>query len=74
MIRVTCLAAALLAHPMAALAAISWPNGQLLPSFSPPAATQDLITLRYPAPRWEANQLNGVRNATVPFLPASSRR
>ena len=50
----TCLAASLLAHPGAALAAISWPSGQLLPSFSPPTATQDLITLRYPAPRWEA--------------------
>lgn len=35
-------------------AAISWPAGQLLPSFSTPASTQDLITLFYPAPRWEA--------------------
>jgi hypothetical protein len=48
------LAAALLAHPAAGLAGVSWPNGQLLPSFSAPDATQDLITLRYPSPRWQA--------------------
>ena len=34
-------------------AAVSWPQSQLLPSFSPPAATQDLITLSFPSPRWE---------------------
>ena len=35
-------------------AAVSWPVGQLLPSFSTPASTQDLITLAFPSPRWEA--------------------
>jgi GxGYxYP putative glycoside hydrolase C-terminal domain/GxGYxY sequence motif in domain of unknown function N-terminal len=35
-------------------AAVSWPAGQLLPSFSTPAATQDLITISYSSPRWEA--------------------
>src|SRR5439155_1681032 len=35
-------------------AAVTWPSGQLLPSFSSPAATQDLITISYSSPRWEA--------------------
>jgi hypothetical protein len=48
-----CLAGGL-AYPFPALAGVSWPGGQLLPSFSPPAATQDLITLSYPPPHWEA--------------------
>jgi hypothetical protein len=48
------LAAALLALPVAARTEVSWPSGQLLPSFSPPDGTQDLITLWYPSPRWEA--------------------
>jgi hypothetical protein len=37
-----------------ATAQISWPTGQLLPSFPPPAQTQDLIILRETASRWEA--------------------
>ncbi len=34
--------------------ALSWPAGQLLPSFPAPAPTQDLIYLRGESPRWEA--------------------
>jgi hypothetical protein len=33
---------------------VTWPDEQVLPSFSEPAATQDLITLRGASPRWEA--------------------
>ena len=47
-----CVAATLLAH--AGHAAVSWPTGQLLPSFSAPAPTLDLITMNHPAPHWEA--------------------
>ncbi len=45
----------MLALPAVAQAAVSWPSGQLLPSFSPPAPTQDLITLRESSSRvsWE---------------------
>jgi len=35
-------------------AAVSWPAGQLLPSFSTPASTQDLIIPTFPSPRWDA--------------------
>jgi hypothetical protein len=34
--------------------AVTWPAGQLLPSFSTPAGTQDLITINYPPSHWEA--------------------
>jgi hypothetical protein len=37
-----------------ARADVTWPDEQILPSFSEPAATQDLITLRGISPRWEA--------------------
>jgi hypothetical protein len=37
-----------------ATAQISWPTGQLLPSFPAPAQTQDLIILRETASHWEA--------------------
>lgn len=37
-----------------ASAAINWPSTQLLPSFSQPAQTQDLIILREDTLRWEA--------------------
>jgi hypothetical protein len=33
---------------------VTWPADQLMPSFSPPAPSQDLIILRGEAPRWEA--------------------
>jgi len=39
-------AIAVLAIPAVSVAAVTWPSGQLLPSFSPPEPTQDLITLR----------------------------
>lgn len=48
------IAVALLARPVIAGAGVSWPAGQLLPSLSPPSPTQDLITMAYPAPHWEA--------------------
>ncbi|MBE7174053.1 MAG: T9SS type A sorting domain-containing protein [Williamsia sp.] len=35
-------------------AQITWPQGQLLPSFPKPAQTQDLITLRESVPLWQA--------------------
>nr|WP_295865682.1 GxGYxYP domain-containing protein [uncultured Chitinophaga sp.] len=35
-------------------AQISWPAGQILPSFPAPAQTQDLIMLRESSSRWEA--------------------
>src|SRR5687767_1220095 len=35
-------------------AQITWPSGQLLPSFPAPAQTQDLIILRESSSRWEA--------------------
>jgi hypothetical protein len=38
---------------------VTWPANQLLPSFSAPAATQDLITLRGISPRWEAESALG---------------
>jgi hypothetical protein len=38
---------------------VTWPANQLLPSFSAPAATQDLITLRGISPRWEAESSLG---------------
>jgi len=37
-----------------ATAQISWPSGQLLPSFPAPAQTQDLIILTETSSRWEA--------------------
>jgi hypothetical protein len=37
-----------------ALAQISWPSGQLLPTFPASAQTQDLIILRETSSRWEA--------------------
>lgn len=48
------LAIALITQGSRSEAAVSWPAGQLLPSFSTPASTQDLITLSFPPLRWEA--------------------
>jgi len=48
------LAVALLHGQRSAGAEVTWPGDQRLPSFSAPAATQDLITLRGTSPRWEA--------------------
>jgi hypothetical protein len=39
---------------MPSMAQITWPSGQLLPSFPAPAQTQDLIILRETSSRWEA--------------------
>ena len=36
------------------IAQVTWPSGQLLPSFPAPAQTQDLIILRETTSRWEA--------------------
>ena len=36
------------------IAQLTWPSGQLLPSFPAPAQTQDLIILRETTSRWEA--------------------
>ena len=36
------------------IAQVTWPTGQLLPSFPAPAQTQDLIILRETTSRWEA--------------------
>lgn len=36
------------------IAQLTWPSGQLLPSFPSPAQTQDLIILRETTSRWEA--------------------
>jgi hypothetical protein len=38
---------------LTAMAQITWPQSQLLPSFPAPAQTQDLITLRETSTRWE---------------------
>ena len=53
LLRWSLVVAASLSHASLSEAAVSWPAGQLLPSFSAPAATQDLITLWFPSPRWE---------------------
>ena len=42
------------AAPGVSSAEVIWPADQLLPSFSPPARTQDLILLRGASTRWEA--------------------
>jgi MYXO-CTERM domain-containing protein len=47
----------------AADASVTWPADQLMPSFSAPATTQDLITLRGASPRWEAES-GGLGHAT----------
>ncbi len=39
---------------VASMAQLTWPSGQLLPSFPKPAQTQDLIILRETSSRWEA--------------------
>ena len=51
----TAAASLLLLHTfiIPAKAQISWPSGQLLPSFPAPAQTQDLIVLRETSSRWE---------------------
>lgn len=41
-------------QPLAVFADITWPSAQLLPSFSTPAQTQDLILLTAAPARWEA--------------------
>jgi hypothetical protein len=51
------LAISLVFAPRSAGAEVTWPGDQLLPSFSAPAAAQDLIVLRPTAPRWEAESL-----------------
>jgi MYXO-CTERM domain-containing protein len=40
--------------PAAARADVTWPAEQILPSFSPPATTQDLIFIRGHATTWQA--------------------
>lgn len=40
-------------HVLPSTAQITWPQGQLLPSFPAPAQTQDLIMLREVSSRWE---------------------
>jgi hypothetical protein len=47
-------AAVLLSLASPGTTAVNWPSGQLLPSLSTPATTQDLITISYSSPRWEA--------------------
>jgi len=48
----------LLLFVMPAMAQISWPSTQLLPSFPAPAQTQDLILLRETSTRWEGEGPN----------------
>jgi hypothetical protein len=43
----------LLLFVSSSIAQISWPSSQLLPSFPPPAQTQDLIILREASSHWE---------------------
>jgi hypothetical protein len=42
------------AFSMSLMAQITWPSGQLLPSFPATSSTQDLIILRETSARWEA--------------------
>jgi hypothetical protein len=52
--RAIVLLVAFLAAPALARAEVTWPATQLLPSFSPPAATQDLIFIRGASAVWQA--------------------
>lgn len=54
------------------IAQVNWPSRQLLPSFPPPAQTQDLITLREPsasaAEMYLFASLKGIVNKTQPRI------
>ena len=61
-------ASMLMASATVATAEVTWPPDQLLPSFSTPAATQDLITLSRDDEGVLFASLKGVVNATSPRI------